>query len=59
MAKQGGKHFSLNKVSKRKLDRHFHVSLRPKEAHASQRFCRSSLVQTEWRFPSCVLLLYC
>lgn len=52
VAKQGGKHFSLNKVSKRKFDRQFHVSLRPKEAHTSQRFWRSTLVQTEWSFPS-------
>lgn len=52
MAKQGGKHFSLNKVNTRKFNRHFHVSLRLKAAHTSQRFWRSTLVQTQWSFPS-------
>lgn len=48
--KQEGKHFSLNKTNTRKFNIHFHVSLRPKTAHKSKRFCRSTLVQTEQCF---------
>lgn len=51
MAKQEGKHFSLNKVNTRKFNIHFHVSLRPKEADTSKRFSRSTFHSEEQCFP--------
>lgn len=49
MAKQE-KHVSLNKVNTRKFNIHFHASLRPKEAHKSKRYYRTTSVQTEQCF---------